>query len=386
MSIGYNSADPVAGVVNELFGSDVLKRGITNKDKYESKILSMLGDKPNIKDLRELLSTIKNDTTVTPNEKRHLARYIRNLIPSDSTSKLQNNDLLDNVPKEYRHTVTPVGKTPKTGANVFIHDDTKNENGGKWTDYLCGHVFRTTSEAMGTKNLKHSGFIHMGEKPKKEQYLEVLGTGIKGFADKLKDKKNITIMVTGFTQFQTIKDNPTSKFLFGDGKSTEPSSFGFKKPTVDIDNMMKETFGEFKEPPKPFYVKKDGKQVEAGRTYTFTDPVTKEAKVINLATVRLPVDTDFNNKGNTDNNLEGDGTGNILKSSISTANPDAIISFGAGTPGNDNYYIETNSYGAKGLTLETDDNGLTGHAEYKNNENYSKNNSLGEIYTNQLKK
>lgn len=407
IDINYSESEPVSALVNGILKKDVLKQGSDEKAKYEIKIFAT--DKKDLDGFRNILKEIKSDKNISIKQKKELANHIKETITNERTSNkdsifeklsLETDDILNNVPENYRKAVTPVGQTAKTKANVFIHDDTKNKNGEKWTDYLCGHVFRTTSESMGTSNVKYSGFIHMGEgyigiegstddpvkdKKHKEQYLEVLGTGIKGFADKLKDKSNITIMVTGFTQFSYIKDNPTSRFLFGDGKSTEPSSFGFKRPTNDIDKMMENTFGKFKEAPKPFYIKQGDKQIEAGRTYTFTDPISKETKTINLSTVRLPVDTDFTNNDNQNNNLIGDGTGNTLKTAIAQAKPDAIISFGAGTPGNNNFFIETNSYGAKGKTSETSGNGLKGNAEYKNKENYSNNNSLPEIYKTQIK-
>lgn len=262
---------------------------------------------------------------------------------------------------------------------MYSHNDAKNGNTDITTNYLCGHVFRTTSETKGTdgSNLKYSGFIHMSKNADKNQYFDVLGTGIKGASDQLRNKDNITIMVTGFTPFPGVSDNPTSRFLLGDGKKTDTSSLGFQSPAAaDMDNMMKQQFGNFVKEPAPYYASVNGQQVEAGRTYTVTDPSTNKEKIINLATVRLPVDEDF---------TDGDDTGYTLRNSISSANPDAILSFGAGTPGKSNYYVETRSYGVTGTGDGVTVNGGEDY-RYRSNQQFIENNDFSDIYKNQLRK
>lgn len=342
-------------------------KSIYSLQKEISKSYPSQSNKPqtinNISDLRKIL---KDDSSPVSDS-------IENLFNKGLSANSQVDN--DTLPAD---TISLLGKTP-TGASVYSHNDAKQGNTSITTDYLCGHVFRSTSEAKGTagSNLKYSGFIHMSENANKEQYFDVLGTGIKGTSDKFKNKDNITIMVTGFTPFQDVTDNPTSRFLLGDGTSTDPSSLGFKPPAAsDMDNMMRQQFGNFVREPAPYYASVNDQQVEAGRTYTITDPNTNKPKVINLATVRLPVDIEFR---------DGDDTGDTLRNSISSSNPDAILSFGAGTPGDSNYYVETRSYGVTGANQGIHVGGGEDY-RYRTNQQFIENNDFSDIYKRQLRK
>lgn len=268
-----------------------------------------------------------------------------------------------------------IAKT-KTGAKIYAHTDSKEDGPGKATDYLCGHVFRVGTE-MKTEGLQYTGFIHIAKSPKENQYFDVLGTGIKGFVDKMPDKNPIDIMVTGFTQFPGVKDNPTGRLLFGDGISINLESFGLKKPnTESIDKMMKDKFGSPSQPIQPYYhTDNSGNKIEAGRTYTYNDKETVKKRTINLSFVRLPVDQDFANTVAADNNPIGDGTGNILKKAIKDIKPDALISFGAGKNKTSEYNIETITYGMQPKG-----------AVYENQDKFITNEDLVKIYREQLKK
>lgn len=283
-----------------------------------------------------------------------------------------------------KNTITRLGTTTN-GATVYSHNDAARGNNRVTTDYLCGHVFRTTSEMKGTNNLSSSGFIHMGvcddpdpakQNEYKNQYFDVLGTGIRGSANNLRNKDNITIMVTGFTPFPGVDNNPTSRFLLGNGTDTGPSALGFKPPVAaDLDNMMRQQYTNFVKEPEAYYVNVNGQQIEAGRTYTVIDPETNRQRTINLVTARLPVDVDFR---------DGDDTGRVLRESISAANPDAVLSFGAGTPGNSNYYVETRSYGVTGagnrITVTGGEN-----FRYGSSDQFITNNDFSNIYRRQLR-
>ncbi|MBC7473424.1 MAG: hypothetical protein H7263_03980, partial [Candidatus Sericytochromatia bacterium] len=279
-----------------------------------------------------------------------------------------------------------IGET-KTGAKVFSHTDSHSSKHNLATSYLCGHVFRIGSE-MKTEGIKYSGFIHISKKAKEEQYFDVLGTGIKGYTDNLQPKNPVSIMITGFTKFNGTPDNPTSRFLFNDGTS---ESYGLKNADpVKIDKMMKDKFGDPIKAPEPIIHKdKDGKKTEIGRSYTYKDPKTNEQRTINLTFVRLPVDDNLKNTDNisqvldkglptqsTITNYPGDNTGKTLKDAIREVKPDALISFGAGDYPEDNYRVETISYG---MSAEED-------ASYATKDDYIKNNDLADIYRQQLKK
>ena len=257
----------------------------------------------------------------------------------------------------------------KSGAKIFSHTDPKaNESiERKTTDYLCGHVFRTASE-MKPQFLQYNGFIHIALEPKEEQFFEVLGIGIKGFIEKLSFKKSVTIMISGFTKFRSVLDNPTGRFLFGDGMSTNPESYGLKKPQIDkIDNMMLKEFGQsFKSINSLFQSSKE--KAEIGRSYLCYDN-----KVINLIFVRLAVDENVAISSNS--SVQTDNTGSILRKAVKEITPDVLISFGAGKDGIESYNIETISYGM-----------ILKGAVYSNNDPYISNDDLVNIYREQLKK
>lgn len=260
-----------------------------------------------------------------------------------------------------------------------------------WSCFRIGTEIKEENKT----NLKYSGFIHISENAKEEQYFDVLGTSIKGYSDKIQDKNPVTIMISGFTKFNGIKDNPTSRFLFNDGTS---ENYGLMNAdNTKIDNMMKDKFGEPSKNPEPIFKDINEVKTEIGRSYTYKDPKTNEEKTINLTFVRLPVDDnltntedfeqnlkdfEIDNEGNgkivnfaTVTNYAGDSTGQTLKEAINTVNPDAIISFGAGTEGDENYYIETTSYGMakKG-------------AIYNSSNETTRNDDLSSIFEEQLKK
>lgn len=293
--------------------------------------------------------------------------------------------------------------TTKTKAKININRDYDCIS----TSYLCGHVFRIGTE-LKSDYLKYTGFIHISRDALEEQYFDVLSLVIKGYINNLKDKSDITILITGFTKFNGTPDNPTSRFLFNDGKS---ESYGLKKADINkINNMMSsilniENFTSF------FY---EGKEV--GFTYIYENkdfntscggnapqeeslgiyaPVPKENqehgselfynknKKINLAFLRLPVDDNLLsikaeqkiiNQGTPDEaiitNEAGDSTGNMLKDTINKIKPNALISFGAGTYPIDTYNIETISYGMKKET----------GAIYSTEDKYIVNNDLETIF------
>jgi len=113
----------------------------------------------------------------------------------------------------------------------------------------------------------------------------------------------------------------------------------------------------------PFF-HKNNFNLEIGRSYIYNNPKNNKIITVHLIFVRLPVDE----------NMITDKTGYILKSSIDEIKPNALISFGAGTDGKENYNIETTSYGMK-------DKG----AVYLTKENYIYNDDLVNIYREQLK-
>lgn len=361
---------------------------VSVKDKESIDNLNSVNNNSENENIENKSSDIKDNSKVN-SDLQNLGK-----VDYDNSNKF---DFKLNQNKLENYQIEPnkeIGKT-KTGAVILEHDDTK-EVGHKKTDYLCGHVFRIGTEIKNEEksNLKYSGFIHMSKEPKEEQYFDVLGTSIKGYADKMSNKNPVTIMVSGFTKFDGIKDNPTSRFLFNDGTS---ENYGLMKAdNSKIDNMMKDKFGEPSKTPEPIFKEINGVKTEVGRSYTYKDSKTNEEKTINLTFVRLPVDDNLTNKedfkqnlrdfemdseGNetvvnfaTVTNYAGDNTGKTLKEAIKNVNPDAIISFGAGTEGNENYYIETTSYGMK-------EKG----AVYTNENETIKNEDLSNIFKEQLK-
>lgn len=304
----------------------------------------------------------------------HTVTNLFNKLSLSKSESMTNASVGIQDPTLPQNTITELGRT-NNGAVIYSHNDATRGNRDVTTDYLCGHVFRTTSDLKGTGSLAYSGFIHMSEEANKNQYFDVLGNGIKGVSDNLRSKDNITIMVTGFTPFPGVKDNPTSRFLLGDGEAENTSSLGLKPPAAsDLDNMMRQQYGNFVREPAPYYATVNGQQVEAGRTYTVNDPTTHEQRTITIATARLPVDVDFR---------DGDSTGSVLRESISATNPDAVLSFGAGTPGNSNYYVETQSYGVTGAGNRITVQGGESFS-YKTDDQFITNNDFSDIYRRQL--
>ncbi|GIW21581.1 MAG: hypothetical protein KatS3mg068_0588 [Candidatus Sericytochromatia bacterium] len=235
-----------------------------------------------------------------------------------------------------------IAKT-KTGAIIIAHDDTKEQINSKKTKYLCGHVFRIATEIKNKNicNLKYNGFIHISENAKEEQYFDVLGLIIKGYSYKL-NKNPVNILVSGFTKFGKVLDNPTSRFLFNDGTS---DNYGLIEPDFNkIDSMMKNKFDNC--------IKNSTYDNELNISYNCK--LNDKIKDINLFFVRLPV---------YDNLLKEDKTRKIFEDAINLVNPDAIISFGAGTNGIENYYIEITSYGMKenGAIYDSDDEFITNY-------------------------
>lgn len=226
-----------------------------------------------------------------------------------------------------------------------------NEDNGKSTVFLCGHVSRIISELkIKDSNLKISGFIHIPQYPSEESFYEVLGLGLLGVVKKLKDQNNITIMITGFTKFKKVTDNYTGKYLFGDGISENLESFGIKIPDKDIINKIS------------YFISKISKEKIIVSIETNYLKISIKEHYLNLFFVRLPVDE----------NMDKDTTGNILKESFNIINPNSILSFGVGmypdtNPQQNTYHIETISYGMK--------NGF-----YNTSDKFIKNDDLIEIY------
>lgn len=226
-----------------------------------------------------------------------------------------------------------------------------NQDTGKSTVFLCGHVSRIISELkIKDSNLNFSGFIHIPQFPSQESFYEVLSLGIIGILEKLKHKNNITIMITGFTKFKKVTDNYTGKYLFGDGISENLESFGIKIPNKNIINSITDLISKISREKIILSIEKNHLKISINK------------HCVNLFFVRLPVDE----------NIDKDSTGNILKESYKIINPNAILSFGIGiypdtNPEQNTYHIETISYGMK-------------NSFYDTSNNYIKNEDLIEIY------
>ncbi|MFN4149883.1 MAG: hypothetical protein ACK4IX_02985 [Candidatus Sericytochromatia bacterium] len=237
-------------------------------------------------------------------------------------------------------------KTTLSKSIIKVNQDTE-----KSTIFLCGHVSRIINELkIKDSNLKISGFIHIPQYPSEESFYEVLGLGIMGILEKLKNKNNITIMITGFTKFKKVTDNYTSKYLFGDGVSENIESFGIKIPNKDIINKINHLISK---------ISKEKLIVSIESNYL---KISIKEYYLNLFFVRLPVDE----------NMDKDTTGTILKESYKIINPNAILSFGVGiypdiNPEQNTYHIETISYGMK-------------NAFYNTSDKFIKNEDLIEIY------
>jgi len=220
--------------------------------------------------------------------------------------------------------------------------------------YVCDHTARVINAFKQSNifpDLEITGFIHVPEKPLKKDFSEVLGIGIKGIFKSLSTKrKTIRIMLTGFTKFGKIKDNATGNFLFGDGKSITPESFGFIEPLPKvinrIDKMIINQFG--KNITASALIKN---KVNLGRVYNLENDFKLE-----LILLRLPVHSDLLNKPQGDYSkfyknskykiLNGDIVQHILNYALRLTKPNAIISLGVDSSMPSNYFdIETNIFG-----------------------------------------
>lgn len=250
--------------------------------------------------------------------------------------KLLVNNTLTNTSKA----PTLLGTTPNTGARVTL--DRKGDAG----DFLCSHIMRLNTELRTANPKLVSGFIHIPEHPNLAQTSEVVGMGVKGVADKFKDKSEVTVLLTGFTHFGSVTDNASGRFLFGDGTSDSLDSFGLREPKTDTaDAMMEQQFGK---PKSVAPMVRDGQTV--GRSYTY-DAGDGKTRTINLAFARLPVDDNLDATATGPNNPAGDGAGDILRDANSRLKPDAIISLGVGVYGQheqDRYEVEVNAPGMSG--------------------------------------
>jgi hypothetical protein len=252
--------------------------------------------------------------------------------------------------------VTMLAETP-SGAKITLDLRTLNEGGGLGK-FVCDHTARVINafcQASVIPSLQQTGFIHVPEFPDFLQFAEVLGAGLAGIYAEYCAEGPVRIMLTGFTRFGRVKDNPTSEFLFGDGKSTETETFGFYEPSAEavtrLDNMVRNQFGE-QAAGEPL----TKNNLKTGRTYSL--PGNKK---LDLLLVRLPVDTNIKRPKNNTISLEqdyseflrdvgdnffGDRVQHILHYTAGLTRPQAIISLGAHCllpP--DFYEIETEVYG-----------------------------------------
>jgi len=238
--------------------------------------------------------------------------------------------------------------TSNSGIEVFEHNDV-NEKNEKTTKYLCGHVFRIITEIKHKYNVKISGFIHIPLNSLEKDFFEILGLFIY-ICYKSLNKKETNIMITGFTKFNGVPDNPTSRFLFDDGKS---ENYGLINANINkINDVINNLFGKNI---KYEIIYKNFNQIkkDIGISYSYKN------SIINLTFVRLPVDDDLTNEEEKEVilnkgtiyeskviNYPGDYTGFILKNSISIINPDIILSFGVSKKLEiKEYHIENQAYG-----------------------------------------
>jgi hypothetical protein len=243
------------------------------------------------------------------------------------------------------------------GAKINLDLRTLN-NGGGIGKFVCDHTARVINcfkETAFIPSLQMTGFMHVPEFPDFSQFAEVLGLGIAGICKQYGGENIFRIMLTGFTRFKRVKDNPTGRFLFGNGSETEINSYGFMEPSDEavlrLDNMVKNQFGE-----ATTGVALIENNLKIGRSYTLPDK-----KKLELVLVRLPVDTNIKRGHKYDpdrvknyqdfisdlsNNLFGDRVQHVLYYTASITKPQAIISLGAHCllP-SDFYEIETEIYG-----------------------------------------
>jgi len=262
-----------------------------------------------------------------------------------------------------------------SGAKIISHNDLFETK--KYTKYLCGHVFRIGTELKNQKNtsLHYSGFIHMAKNPEEFQYFDVLGTAIKGIAKENTALNPLTILITGFTKFDGVPDNASSRFLFNDGNS---ENYGLMAADFNkINSMMLNKFGEPEGVSEFFLTEQSATKNKIGYSYRYRD-----FALINLIFLRLPVDdwiksTKISQRkladGSLVTNYPGDHTGDLLKKSIAQVKPQALISFGVGTNGINDFYLERISYGMA-------ENG----AVYASQAEFVVNEDLSEIFQKQL--
>lgn len=249
-----------------------------------------------------------------------------------------------------------------TGAKITLDLRKLNEAGGIGK-FICDHTARIINsfkQAFLIPSLELTGFIHVPEFPDFSQFSGVLGLGIAGICKQYCRENSIRVMLTGFTRFKRVKDNPTARFLFGDGISNEISSYGFFEPSGEaigrLDKMIKNQFGE---PTSAETLVENNLKI--GRTYTL--PGNKN---LDLVLVRLPVDTNIKRQRTSPagchnvtgsktypeflnalkDNLFGDRIQHILYYTACLTKPQAIISLGAhALLPSDFYEIETEVYG-----------------------------------------
>ena len=261
-----------------------------------------------------------------------------------------------------------LGRT-RTGAEVVVD----KQNLGR---FVCDHNAHINNALLtsGATNLTSAGFIHIPENPVREQFYDVLGTGIKGNVESLQNtvpaNQPIKIMLTSFTQFGSVQDNATSRYLIGNGTG---NNFGIRRPSAEVQRnlnaMMQDKLGA------RFVGIQDNRIV-----YQVPGQNGNPARRVELSLVRLPVDNNTT-PTNTPDNPRGDGTQRMLTDSFRAVNPNAIISLGVGQYENpDRYIIETQSEGlgsmTPGSTPPTYPGNPTGRLE---------NSGLADIYRNQMK-
>jgi hypothetical protein len=107
----------------------------------------------------------------------------------------------------------PTTLISETNGGAKITIDLRKDGTGK---FICDHAARVINSFKQTSlipSLKLTGFIHVPEFPDFTQFSEVLSLGISGIYNNYCREGSIRIMLTGFTRFKRVKDNPTGRFL-----------------------------------------------------------------------------------------------------------------------------------------------------------------------------